>query len=239
MKIFKTTFFAFCLAACCQSTASAMTYSADTILTPSADGHYSFSDLMITTGVRVSFAPVEGLTTIEWLVDGDAFIAGTIDLGGLYDFSLRARNIRVEGSLLNPGRSIALISSQDLSLDQDAAVRTGRINGMPEVGGGVELVAGAEISIRGTTRNDGSPTDLTLPGGRIRIGAHDNNPIEVLDQDGRIDLAATTAMQGLDSALLSAGPSIQPSIPEPETYAMLLAGLGLVGLAARRREAGR
>ncbi|MDR3323361.1 MAG: PEPxxWA-CTERM sorting domain-containing protein, partial [Zoogloeaceae bacterium] len=26
-----------------------------------------------------------------------------------------------------------------------------------------------------------------------------------------------------------------PAVPEPETYAMLLAGLGLVGLIARRR----
>ena len=30
--------------------------------------------------------------------------------------------------------------------------------------------------------------------------------------------------------------AVVPSIPEPETYAMLLAGLGLVGVAARRRK---
>lgn len=243
MKIVKTTLLAFCLAACHQGAANAMTFSADTILTPPADGLYSFSDLTISAGVRVSFAPVEGLTTIDWLVDGDAVIAGTLDLGGLYGFSLRAVNIRLEGSLINNGKSISLASTNKLMLDQDAAVRTGRINGMPEVGsvagGSVELSAGADLSIRGTTRNDGSPTDLTLPGGRIVIDAQRNTPIEVINPDGQIDLASGAALQQLDSALLSAAPSIQPSIPEPETYAMLLAGLGLVGLAARRRKAGR
>jgi probable HAF family extracellular repeat protein len=33
------------------------------------------------------------------------------------------------------------------------------------------------------------------------------------------------------------GPIIAPSIPEPETYAMLLSGLGLLGFMARRRKA--
>jgi hypothetical protein len=30
--------------------------------------------------------------------------------------------------------------------------------------------------------------------------------------------------------------SFTPSVPEPETYVMLLAGLGLLGFAARRRK---
>jgi len=38
-------------------------------------------------------------------------------------------------------------------------------------------------------------------------------------------------MDGVDQFELVAGP-----VPEPETYAMLLAGLGLVGFAARRRQ---
>ncbi|MEO8442045.1 MAG: PEP-CTERM sorting domain-containing protein, partial [Betaproteobacteria bacterium] len=32
------------------------------------------------------------------------------------------------------------------------------------------------------------------------------------------------------------GGVITPTIPEPETYAMLLAGLGFLGFAARRRK---
>ena len=33
------------------------------------------------------------------------------------------------------------------------------------------------------------------------------------------------------------GYTITAAVPEPETYAMLLAGLGLIGVAARRRAA--
>ena len=41
-------------------------------------------------------------------------------------------------------------------------------------------------------------------------------------------LSATQAGMGLDNVILTA-------VPEPETYAMLLAGLGLVGWTVRRR----
>ena len=40
---------------------------------------------------------------------------------------------------------------------------------------------------------------------------------------------------GKDSASLVGFASITP-VPEPETFAMLLAGLGLIGFTARRRK---
>ncbi|CAG1017829.1 hypothetical protein BURC_02526 [Burkholderiaceae bacterium] len=47
--------------------------------------------------------------------------------------------------------------------------------------------------------------------------------------------------QGIPNALshasLYAGSPIVPGIPEPETYALMLAGLGIVGFMARRRRA--
>ena len=39
-----------------------------------------------------------------------------------------------------------------------------------------------------------------------------------------------------DDMTIGALESVVPTIPEPETYAMMLAGLGLLGLAARRRK---
>jgi len=35
------------------------------------------------------------------------------------------------------------------------------------------------------------------------------------------------------------GPRVLPAVPEPETYAMLLAGLGMMGMIARRRQKNR
>ena len=35
------------------------------------------------------------------------------------------------------------------------------------------------------------------------------------------------------------GPKVLPAVPEPETYAMLLAGLGMMGMIARRRQKNR
>lgn len=33
--------------------------------------------------------------------------------------------------------------------------------------------------------------------------------------------------------------SLVPAVPEPETYVMLMAGLGLIGFASRRRKNGK
>ena len=46
--------------------------------------------------------------------------------------------------------------------------------------------------------------------------------------------SGTNGMGGLSNYRSYTGPSLTP-IPEPETYAMLLAGLGLLGFVARRR----
>ncbi len=49
-----------------------------------------------------------------------------------------------------------------------------------------------------------------------------------------IDIPAGT-VQGFEESGLMAGTLMLAPVPEPETYALLLAGLGIVGAAARRR----
>lgn len=51
------------------------------------------------------------------------------------------------------------------------------------------------------------------------------------------DQAHTTNEYGNYSTFLTSDDSPMAAVPEPETYAMLLAGLGLMGFAARRRKA--
>lgn len=68
----------------------------------------------------------------------------------------------------------------------------------------------------------------------------------IIDMNGTLDkelqaefinASSASAQRILVAAAFAqgAGPSVSP-VPEPETYAMLLAGLGLVGAAARRRK---
>jgi PEP-CTERM motif len=52
------------------------------------------------------------------------------------------------------------------------------------------------------------------------------------DTEWKFDTAGITRMEDLGAYAVNTSP-----IPEPETYAMLLAGLGLLGFAARRRKA--
>jgi hypothetical protein len=68
----------------------------------------------------------------------------------------------------------------------------------------------------------------------------DTNSLALFSSTGLLRYGFTVASGGvaLDSATLqfySAVP-ITPAIPEPETYALMLAGLGLLGLIARRRK---
>ena len=56
--------------------------------------------------------------------------------------------------------------------------------------------------------------------------------------DGRVALIRLydSELSGADILTLGNSPLPIPTIPEPETYAMMLAGLGLLGFAARRRK---
>jgi type VI secretion system Hcp family effector len=60
------------------------------------------------------------------------------------------------------------------------------------------------------------------------LGAHTTASYDLVTQKGSLAALAGMYGQGL------AGPMVA-SVPEPETYAMMLAGLGLIGAIARRR----
>lgn len=65
---------------------------------------------------------------------------------------------------------------------------------------------------------------------------------EVIDLTGRAGTSVLTFKAGGTSDSLGGSVdavSLTSAVPEPETYAMLLAGLGMMGMVARRRQGGR
>jgi len=104
------------------------------------------------------------------------------------------------------------------------------------------VVLSAPISVVNNTFSFG----LTLESG-ASVVSYDNPWMEGQTFSGTIDFMNTVVISGLQafdadnnpvnilSAVGSSGYTYVAAVPEPETYAMLLAGLGLVGAVARRR----
>ena len=69
----------------------------------------------------------------------------------------------------------------------------------------------------------------------LRVGADDNASVDFY---GTASLASILVTPGMNLAIGSGTTYAVAAIPEPQTYVLLLAGLGVVGWAARRRQRG-
>lgn len=141
-----------------------------------------------------------------------------VDQGGNLQIS-SAGNIRIAAATLSSG-SLHVSSERGITLSGSIEVGRGDIliktTGTPEV---LELLPGADIGIAGA------------PGGRIGVGRNDAISLGVA---GNLQLAAG----GEISILQPSGTGSISALPEPESWAMLLAGLALLG-RHRRSDTGR
>lgn len=125
-----------------------------------------------------------------------------------------------------------------------------------EISGGIERAAHGELTIREISNwpsfniDSQARVNLSLPsapastldrinaGGDLSLiaGRLTGRDVQIVSSSLEAGVLTLSAPGGL--ALVQSGESLA-MVPEPETYAMLLAGLALVGLAVRRRKAGR
>jgi hypothetical protein len=104
-------------------------------------------------------------------------------------------------------------------------------------GGGFSMASGPLGMTWATTTNGCASqpcTDVTWQGGSTHISL----PVSLLNGSNTITFAYQSAFgpsQGLADEGWGLGGYTINAVPEPETYAMILAGLGMVGFMSRRR----
>jgi hypothetical protein len=98
------------------------------------------------------------------------------------------------------------------------------------------LTGGTWVS-NGTVVSKGTGLAGVITGGNVQLfeTSGGNKLVSILDTSGYNGTFSATANTIATAATNTAFRGLVVTVPEPETYAMLLAGLGLLGFAARRR----
>lgn len=133
-----------------------------------------------------------------------------------------------------------LTSTKQCNPGNDDNVTTGEV---------LKLTFSNAVTINSIWFNNNHDGDGTLSGNKIKIGGTDYALVPATGVPSYNDdwkpsssfsvasggsLLVTLASTNADQFYIS-GMTVTAAIPEPETYALLLAGLGLLGFAARRR----
>ncbi|WP_294987254.1 FxDxF family PEP-CTERM protein [Sulfuritalea sp.] len=172
--------------------------------------------------IQQSYGDVAGIVDVSYidvLHPGNSLLWWSTDYNDLVDVAFAnggdgdgQSHGRIEIKSLN-GQAVTL-NSMDFGAWPDATRNTHiRVTAM---GGGPNLFSyDGAIGIGATTHNSFAPSVSSANGVWI-------------------DWYSTAYNVGIDNVNFSIGGNIAP-VPEPETYAMMLAGLGLLGFAARRR----
>lgn len=176
--------------------------------------------------VDVGALYVEGLMTLDANVSTFHFTTFDMALGSTLSFVnlvsgdplrlIASESIRINGALVFSPATALYIEAPLVELGESALIAA--------PGGSVTLVAGREID---GTRVGG--TLSLLPGASIDVSGggivRSTDAIRV-DESGNLSLTSGGIV------------TLRAPVPEAETWAMLLAGLGLVGVAVARRRSG-
>lgn len=176
----------------------------------------------------VSLMNCSGDLTVSLLDAASFSCTGSLSLSGGAIFAESRVEISADGALWLDNLSIAAPFVELVSLDRIAIGQGVIINASSSTGGAVTIRSGGNISLV-----DSAPwPNRFSAGGSISLGLGEHGariPLpggDVLIAIGQPIAAGAGVFDGV----------IVSSIPEPEPYAMLLAGIGLVGLVARRRD---
>lgn len=191
---------------------------------------------LVQSAQALDFHPIESVT-LEWTEPGIfQFDSLTIPVGvsvflPSVDADLAAPtayfnvtgNVLLEGALLAPGWNISIgfngsfVSTPSSRIESHSLTLKSLGSGSLQLDGDI-VIAGSSIDVTAPTSGL-SGSDITTNSGLIRAPQGEI----ILEQGGDITLSESGSL------------TLNAPVPEPKTYAMLLAGLGLVGYVVRKR----
>ena len=150
-----------------------------------------------------------------------SFLLGS---GGTYSSSMSTFSPLPPLSLAPELPSFGLVNSQGSAVNLNTLTSTSGTSFSQLAGGSVHLGAGESYSFRAYVYSQSSQVALN------------RFSLVVTGDDYGITSSTSQSTGTLHTLLTSQALPLIPAVPEPETYSMLLAGIGLVGAAARRRK---
>jgi hypothetical protein len=212
---------------------------------------FDFANLEYQNGINTGFLPNEVMGSGVFKCTGGDLCSSNVDaglLGGDMKFTIGSLDAVATGYYQSAGTGLKLATViQDHEDNYNAAKRIGaglgayhktNDNGDDNVTSGevLKLQFSKTVELKGLSlRNDGHVGDFEVGSTFLLNGNNTllSSNITGLSLTGR---EFTFAFGGMKGGQFYLGNTTVADVPEPATYTLLLAGLGIIGLARRRRK---